>query len=274
MHQSNIEEKSDVRLDMDRPAIEGVVIVLAFLLFFPAGLLLAAIRLWKHRNLSYQKIDDWRNAGATFLVLFAFWASIFLFMNSISSVEESMSTLLFMWFTLAMVTLFPGVFMLLKSKQSRKRLLARYDSYRQIVMLQGITSVHTIAEMTWHRPAVVANDLKRQIGLGEFPNAYLDMDSMAIVFQRPVEPTAPFDSPQESTTEEDFPEDLPKDIDFKRAYEEILHEYTKMTSSTKTDKKPLPKTVECPGCGSSTLLQPGESKACAYCDSPLTYPSK
>ncbi len=272
MHQSNIEEKPEVRLDMDRPAIQGVVIVLAFLLFFPAGLLLAAIRLWKHRNLSYQKIDDWRNAGATFLVLFVFWASIFLFMNSISPADTF--ALFSMWFILIIFFFTPGISMLWVSKQSRKRLLARYDSYRQIVMLQGITSVHTIAEMTWHRPAVVANDLKRLLGLGEFPNAYLDMDSMAIVFQRTVEPTAPFHSPQESTTEKDFPEDLPKDIDFKRAYEEILHEYTQMTSSSKTDKKPLPKTVECPGCGSSTLLQPGESKACAYCDSPLTYPSK
>ncbi|SCW84496.1 hypothetical protein SAMN04487970_10665 [Paenibacillus tianmuensis] len=204
MHQSNMEEKSDVRLDMDRPAIEGVVIVLAFLLFFPAGLLLAAIRLWKHRNLSYQKIDDWRNAGVTILVLFVLLASLFLFLNSVTSVEGSMSTLFTLWFILIIFFFIPGVFMLWKSKQSRKRLLARYDSYRQIVMWQGITSVHTIAEMTWLRPAVVANDLQRLIGLGEFPNAYLDMNSMAIVFQRPVEPTAPSDLPQECTTEEDF----------------------------------------------------------------------
>ncbi|KPV58523.1 hypothetical protein QJ48_15905 [Paenibacillus sp. A3] len=269
MHQSSMEEKSDVRLDMDRPAIEGFVIVLAFLLFFPAGLLLAAIRLWKHRNLSYQKIDDWRNAGATFFVLLVLLASLFLFLNSIS--PEDTFGLFLMWFILIIFFFIPGVFMLLKSKQSRKRLLARYDSYRQIVMLQGITSVHTIAEMTWHRPAVVANDLKRLIELGDFPNAYLDMDSMAIVFQRPVEPTASIDSPQESTTEEDFPEELPKDIDFKRAYEELLNKYMKTTSSSKTAEKPLPKKVECPGCGSSTLLQPGESKACPYCDSPLTY---
>ncbi|MCP1309976.1 YgzB family protein [Paenibacillus tyrfis] len=254
---------------MDRPAIEGVVIVLAFLLFFPAGLLLAAIRLWKHRDLSYQKIDDWRNAGATFLVLFVLLVFIFLFLNSISPADTF--ALFSIWFILIIFLFTPGVSMLWVSKQSRKQLFIRYDHYRHIVMSEGITSVHTIAEMIWQRPAVVANDLKRLIGLGEFPNAYLDMNSMAIVFQRQVQPTVHSDSPQESTTEEDFPEDLPKDIDFKRAYEEILHEYTKMTSSSKTDKKPLPKTVECPGCGSSTLLQPGESKACAYCDSPLTY---
>ncbi|MCP3776080.1 hypothetical protein NLX71_22720 [Paenibacillus sp. MZ04-78.2] len=217
------------------------MIVLAFLLCFPAGLLLAAIRLWKHRNLSYQKIDDWRNAGVTFLVLFVLLVFLFLFLDSISPADTF--ALFSMWFILIIFFFIPGVSMLWKSKQSRKRLLARYDSYRQIVMWQGITSVHTIAEMTWLRPAVIANDLQRLIGLGEFPNAYLDMNSMAIVFQRPVEPTSPSDLPLERTTEEDFPEE-----------------------------KPLPKKVECSGCGSSTLLQPGESKAFAYCDSPLEYP--
>ncbi|MDO3677354.1 hypothetical protein [Paenibacillus ehimensis] len=270
MLQSNIEEQKEVNLDMGSPAIEGVVIVLAFLLFFPAGLLLAAIRVWKHRNLSYQKIYDWRNAGATFLVLFVLLASLFLFLHSISPADTF--ALFSMWFILIIFLLTPGVSMLWVSKQSRKQLFVRYDHYRHIVMSEGITSVHTIAEMTWQRPAVVTNDLKRLIDLGEFPNAYLDMNSMAIVFQRPVELTVHSDLPQEYMTEEDFPEDLPKDVDLKRVYEEVLYEYTKMTSSSKMAEKPLPKIVECPGCGSSTLLQPGESKTCPYCDSPLTYP--
>ncbi|MCM3269989.1 hypothetical protein [Paenibacillus elgii] len=168
-------------------------------------------------------------------------------------------------FAAILFLLLPGLFMLWKSGQKREQLFALYDHYRHIVATEGITSIQTIAEMTKQRPAVVANDLRRLIYLGAFQDAFVDMNSMTIVINRPA-----MDLSSRRTAAVEELEGLTKEL--KGAYKELLNEYMKTTSSSKTAEKPLPKKVECSGCGSSTLLQPGESKACPYCDSPLTYP--
>lgn len=254
------------RLDFDdRPAIKGGWILLAFLLFFPLGLILAAIRLRKHRDLSYQKVMEWKNAAVTLFILFGFSTLPLLRTLSFAIQEERFGVFYLSFFAAILFLLLPGGFMLWKSGQKRKQLFALYDHYRHIVATEGITSIQTIADMTKQRPAVVANDLRRLIYLGAFQDAFVDMHSMTIVINRPA-----MDLSSRRTAAVEELEGLTKEL--KGAYKELLNEYMKMSSSSKPAEKPLPKKVECYGCGSSTLLQPGESKACPYCDSPLTYP--
>lgn len=253
----------------DKPAIKGEWILLAFLLFFPLGLILAAIRLRKHRDLSYQKVLEWKNAGVILFTLFGF-STFPLFITLSLAIQEERSGIFYLsLFAAILFLLLPGGFMLWKSGQKRKQLFALYDHYRHVIATKGITSIQTIAEMTKQRPAVVANDLRRLIYLGAFQDAFVDVHSMTIVMKRPAVPPEMDLSSKRTAAMEEL-EGLTKEL--KGAYKELLNEYTKMTSSSKMAEKPLPKIVECPGCGSSTLLQPGESKTCPYCDSPLTYP--
>ncbi|KEQ25161.1 hypothetical protein [Paenibacillus tyrfis] len=255
----------------DRPAIKGGWILLAFLLFFPAGLILVAIRLWKHRELSYQKVLDLKNAGATLFTLFGLSVFPLYFTLSFAVQEKKMGGLYLSCIAVILFLLLPGLFMLWKSGQKRKQLFALYDHYRHIVATEGITSIQTIVEMTKQRPAVVANDLRRLIYLGAFQDAFVDMHSMTIVMKRTAEPPERDFSSKRAAAMKEL-EDLAKDVDLKDMFDLLINGHIETTSSSKTVEKLQPKTVECPGCGSSTLLQPGESKACQYCDSPLTYP--
>ncbi|WP_144028842.1 hypothetical protein [Paenibacillus tyrfis] len=115
-----------------------------------------------------------------------------------------------------------------------------------------MTSIQGISERIFQRPIIVANDLQRMIYLGMLPNATVDMNTMRIIFDQrtSANPT----------------------IHLNVAVDGPKPEWSDPQSSFTKAEKLQPKTVECPGCGSSTLLQPGESKACQYCDSPLTYP--
>ncbi|SCW84502.1 hypothetical protein SAMN04487970_10666 [Paenibacillus tianmuensis] len=229
-------------MNYDRPAISGIAIAMWFIFFFPIGIILLAVRLWKHRDLSYQKVIDWKNAGATFLVIF-FPFMISFFINL--SAGRPMEYWVMVWVIL--LDLIPGIYMLWKSGQRRKQLFARYDHYRHLVLVQGVTSIQTLAETTNQRPAVVANDLQRLIYLGVFQDAFIDMYSMSIVFNQWV------------------PADSMVNVNVTVSGGTFVPQQSRPQPQTS-------KTVECPGCGSSALLKPGESKACPYCDSPLAYP--
>lgn len=231
-------------MNYDRPAISGVAIALGLILFFPIGFILLAIRLWKHRDLSYQKVIDWRNAGTTFLIIFIpFLISFLLHLAAGSDIQYWVMV----WVVL--LDLIPGIYMLWKSGERRKQLFARYDHYRHLVLVQGVTSVQTLAETTNQRPAVVVNDLQRMIYLGVFQDAFIDMYSMSIVFNQWA-PGASMVNVNVSVNGDSF---VPQ-------------------QSRPQTPPPTPKTVECSGCGSSALLKPGENKTCPYCDSPLAYP--
>lgn len=230
-------------MNTDRPAINGVLVVLALVLFFPAGIILFVIRVWKHRNLSYQKIYDWAIAGTAFLVMFSLMCLIFT--NEINQLFE-------IFIVLSVLFLLPGIFLLGISQWKRKRLNARYKLYRNIIMEQGIKSIRAIEELVNQRPAVVINDLKRMIGRGMLPHASINMYSMTLVFHQ-----------NGFVAREGI--DAGNDDGHVREWSEPMPLY-------KPSEKRLPKSVECHGCGSSTILRPGESKACPYCDSLLSYP--
>ncbi len=233
-------------MNYDRPAISGVAIALGFILFFPIGIVLLAVRLWKHRDLSYQKVIDWKNAGTTFLIIFIpFMISFLLHLAAGSDIQYWVMV----WVVL--LDLIPGIYMLWKSRQRRKQLFARYDHYRHLVLVQGMTSIQTLAETVNQRPAVVVNDLQRMIYLGVFQDAFIDMYSMSIVFNQW--------APAASTV----------NVNVSVSGGSFVPQQNKPPAPA---PPPTPKTVECPGCGSSALLQPGENKKCPYCDSPLAYP--
>ncbi|NEN83180.1 hypothetical protein [Paenibacillus elgii] len=217
-------------MNTDKPAINGVLVVLALVLFFPAGIILFVIRVRKHRDLSYQKIYDWTVAGTAFLIMFPFMR--FIFTNEINQ----------------LFFLLPGVFLLGISQWKRKRLNDRYKLYRNIIMEQGIKSILGIEKLINQRRGVVINDLKRMIGRGMIPHASINMYSLTLVFHQ-----------------KGF-------VAREGTGEGHIHEWDKPLPLYKPSEKRLPKSVECHGCGSSTIVRPGESKACPYCDSLLSYP--
>ncbi|WP_088833653.1 hypothetical protein [Paenibacillus tyrfis] len=219
-------------MNMDKPAINGVLVVLALVLFFPAGIILFVIRVRKHRNLSYQKIYDWAVAGTAFLIMFPLMCLIF---------TNEINQLFF---------LLPGVFLLGISQWQRKRLNARYMLYRNIIMEQGIKSILGIEKLINQRRVVVINDLKRMIGRGMIPHASINMYSLTLVFHQ-----KGFVA-REGTGDDDG----------------HIQEWNEPMPVYKPSEKRLPKSVECHGCGSSTIVRPGEGKACPYCDSLLSYP--
>ncbi|MCM3269988.1 hypothetical protein [Paenibacillus elgii] len=215
-------------MNTDKPAINGVLVVLALVLFFPAGIILFVIRVRKHRDLSYQKIYDWAVVGTAFLIIFPLTRLIF---------TNEINQLFF---------LLPGVFLLGISQWRRKRLNDRYKLYRNIIMEQGIKSILGIEKLINQRRGVVINDLKRMIGRGMIPHASINMYSLTLIFHQ-----------------KGF---------VARAEDDHIHEWSEPMPVYKPSEKRLPKSVECHGCGSSTIVRPGESKACPYCDSLLSYP--
>ncbi|MFB6367363.1 hypothetical protein ACFCP7_25600 [Paenibacillus elgii] len=233
-HSSTLRGEAESELNIDKPAINGVLVVMALVLFFPAGVILFVIRVLKHRNLSYQKIYDCAVAGTAFLIMFPLMYLIF---------TNEINQLFF---------LLPGLFLLWISGWKRKRLNARYELYRNIIMEQGIKSIRAIEELVHQRQAVVINDLKRMIGRGMIPYASINMYSMTLVFH------------QNGFVAREGAGD--------RAEDGHTQEWDKTMPVYKPSEKRLPKSVECHGCGSSAILQPGESKACSYCDSLLSYP--
>lgn len=136
-----------------------------------------------------------------------------------------------------------------------KQLNERYARYRQIIVEQGITSIEQIADMTKQRALVVKNDLLRMIYLGMLKDVYVDENTMQIFFQYP----RGWASSNDSITV-----NINMDMSQMQAAAGVPVAEAKVK---------MPLTVECPGCGSKTVLQPGETKSCGYCDSPLTYPA-
>ena len=230
-------------MNMDKPAINGVLVVLALVLFFPAGIILFVIRVWKHRNLSYQKIYDWAVAGAAFLIMFSLMCLIF---------TKEINQLFELFILLSVFFLLPGVFLLGISQWKRVRLNARYKLYRTIIMEQGIKSIGAVEELINQRRAVVINDLKRMIDRGMLPHASINMYSMTLVFHQ-----------------NGF---IAREGTGAGNEDGHIREWSEPMPLYKPSEKRLPQSVECHGCGSSTILRPGESKACPYCDSLLSYP--
>ncbi|MCP3776079.1 hypothetical protein NLX71_22715 [Paenibacillus sp. MZ04-78.2] len=193
--------------------------------------------------MSYQRIYDWVVAGLPFIVMFCFMCLIFT-----NEADRKLESLVL----LSVVFLLPGISLLWISGRKRKRLNARYELYRNIIMEQEIKSIRAIEGLVNQRQAVVINDLKRMIGHGMIPYASMNMYSMTLVFH------------QNGFVAREGAGD--------RAEDGHTQEWDKPMPEYKPSEKRLPKSVECHGCGSSAILQPGESKACPYCDSLLSYP--
>ncbi len=241
---------------IDRPAINGTVVVLALFFFFPVGIVLFGIRVWKHRNLSYQKIYDWAVAGTAFLIMYSIMCLIF---------TDEANRKLDIFIFISILFLLPGLLLLWVSGRKRKRLYQRYEQYRNIVMNQGVTSIYGISERVFQRPMVVAYDLQRMVYLKMLPNAVIDTDSMRIIFDQGRSAASTIHVNVAVSGDGSVGDRLNRGFDGKSERSNPQPSFAKA-------EKPLPKTVECSGCGSSTLLRPGQSTTCAYCDSPLSYP--
>ena len=228
----------------DKPAISGGWIVFALIIFFPIVFLLLLIRWLKHRDLSYHKILDLKMARNAF----GFICLIMLLMLFNPDLEGVQILVLLP--TFLVLLLVPSIALHKLSKRRMKQLQARYDEYRHLIFVQDIPSIYSISERMGIRSTIVKNDLLRMIYLGLIRDAFVDNYAMQLVFNYPL------------------------GVDIILTGAALEGNGRREPEAEKPEKsKPVPRTVECPGCGSNSVLQPGESKSCEYCDSALTYPA-
>ncbi|MBO9606034.1 MAG: hypothetical protein J7639_08800 [Paenibacillaceae bacterium] len=234
--------------------------MLIFLLFFPAGIVMFIVRLINHRNLSYQRIADWKLAGTWAIVLFLVFAAIFL----AALPPEDRSSLPPALILTGILFLLPGLLLHLVARRKGRQLAERYNKYRDLIFNQGIAFPVTMAELLRLRVAVVQNDLRRMIALGFARGVYLDEYSGQLVFEQTFY--------HDHVDNQVFANSVTFNVNMAAAAEEEpVPAYTSHKQPEPVQRPP--KTVTCSGCGSNSLLQPDQTLSCPYCDNKLTYPA-
>lgn len=229
----------------DKPAINGVWIIVSFMLLFlfPVGIILLVIRIIQHLNLSFKKIADLKIGAYSLLAMYG----VIIFISQIGEITDRKQNILGVML-FSVVLLIPALYLLWLAKQKNKQLDDRYDSYYDIIIEQKITSIDQIAQITGKREKMIKNDLQRMIYLGLLDNGFIDEISNCIVFY------------ESSDEEED-------------TYEEYEDEDETDDEAEVVQVQLFPKKVECAGCGSSSTLKPRETIFCTYCGASLVYPA-
>ncbi|MEK8132512.1 hypothetical protein WMW72_31910 [Paenibacillus filicis] len=248
----------------DTPVIKNGMISIFMLLFFPLAILMILIRLVSHRNLRFHKYIDSKYIGKLLLVLFV----IFSFSYFIQLAGDN-KPLFSVYLACILLLLVPGIALRIRAGNQLKRLSDSYVRYRNLVHVEKITSIDSLAEMTLQRPAVVTNDLLRMINLGLFKDCFIDPHSRTLVFEN-----AAWSPRQMSGAAAEFSSKVEVHV-IGSTGSLGGWQVSSPDQAFKAEKPappPAPKTVECPGCGSRTVLQPSEVSACEYCGSAMAYP--
>ncbi|WP_159886131.1 hypothetical protein [Paenibacillus puerhi] len=244
----------------DNPVIKNGVISLFLLLFFPISFLMVLIRIVSHRNLSYHKHLDAKYFGKVLLVLFLIMG----FAYTVQLAGDN-KPLFSVFFVCILILLVPGIALRVRAATLLKRLNEMYARYRNLIFVEGVTAIDSLAQITSQRPSVVTNDLLRMIQLGVLKDCFVDPHSRSLVFENTV-----WSAPQMTGSTAEFSTRVEYNFGFATDGPVNVTIGDPVSGSyAEKSAPPAPKTVECHGCGAKTVLQPGEAASCGYCGSDL-----
>lgn len=222
------------------PFVNGYLVGIAFIIFFPIGILFLLMRFISHRNNNHLKISDMKLISK---ILIGFWVIMCIFI--ILSEEGVSQDVIVGSVALFLMVGLPAVLLWFWASRKSKALQNVYDQYEELIVNQQILSVDRIAEQTGRRVNAVMNDIRHMIHIGRL-DAYVDPDTRRIVFHD-------YDDYETDPSEPDF------------------EEWPSADEAAAANETPKSKVVECSGCGSKSSLRPNEKKECEYCGSPIRY---
>ncbi|WP_438434844.1 hypothetical protein [Gorillibacterium sp. sgz500922] len=252
----------------DKMRINGVLLFI-MTIFYMSSIPFLLLRYYLHRNLSYHNVKDWRLTGTLLFLM----SLLFL-----SYGGRYLDTPLGNGFTaMFFVCLVGGIYCKVRGRRATRRLGDRYDRYGVLLMQEKVTSISDLAaEVGGLNKQRVENDLLRMREHGLLPNFSIFGGRVQFhyppanepVYSQPVH--TGYSQPDDQPWNEDEPEPGAVSMLLAAALQGVENGIKQMKEQ-KQRPLPQPMVVQCPGCGSGTLLQPGESRACPYCGSPLTY---
>ncbi|RKN84597.1 hypothetical protein [Paenibacillus ginsengarvi] len=233
----------------DKPIISNGWLIAGLIVFFPIGLLLLLIRIILHYNLKVQKSGDMKAGGAILLVFFVIYVIILPLVTS-TDPEITWQGTVSIIVVMIIFFLVPAIILLWQSNRRLKRLDDLYSLYYNLIVDRNVTKIEEIAKLSRQRRKMVVNDLKRMIWLGYFDGRVSE-----------------------------YQVDLYHRKEHRSDYRSEVYSgsFEPKAAAVTPPPKPAglqPKDVECPGCGSRSVVQPGATVVCDYCGTSLVYPTK
>ncbi|WP_155988002.1 hypothetical protein [Gorillibacterium massiliense] len=244
--------------------MSNVVFWLLSIFFLPFAFLIPLLAFFSHRNLSFHRIKDWKLLGNVFLLYFAFGMMITFF----GDVEGSRTPVAIVF---AVVFLLPGVLCYIRSHRLENILISRYHTYAHLLLNERMRSIRSVAERTGLRRKVVTNDLIRMMYTGVFDDYHMSIEGDNITLR----------DGNEANDDVDVDVDVDVNVDLATSINNLVTaslnaafgggQAVATKEIPQTKPKLQPKKVECGGCGSSSLLKPGQATSCEYCGAPISY---
>lgn len=235
----------------EKPRVHGCLILFLLVVFFPVGIVLALVRMAKHRPYTHLKIMDAVFFSRILFFLFAMMSLTYFI--RLSNGEEA---LFGVYLLCIAVLLLPGLAWRRRARRMQRAMDARFEQYRSLIYDHGSTSISHIAEFVRMRPDVVANELQRLAWLGGLPNVAVDMHSGRILLYESESAAHTGIHLHGSDTHIPTPERAPA---------------RPQPPPPPRVPPPLPaaRTVTCSGCGAKVRFRPGEDTVCEYCQTPV-----
>ena len=246
----------------DKPVMGNFAFWFFSILLLPIALLIPLVSLFDHRYATFNRIKDWQLLGNVFFLYYVIMVII--------SFNGSTDGALTVFITSTILFLLPGIYCYVRSRNLKKLMNERYNTYADLLINHGLRTVSDVATRARVRMKGVYNDLIRMMHIGVFDGYYMSIHDDVITLR--------------SHEQEDENINVNIDLDFSNDDQlaasinnlvaaSMSAAFGNQTAASPPSRQPelTPKKVECGGCGSSNLLKPGQSTACEYCGAPVAY---
>lgn len=233
-------QKQQPEVEIPRPPQKGLpwlVIALAYILFFPAGIYLMVVKLNKDSGNMIGNGKCAKRVGKVFLA-FAVIYLLLVFFDSMQFTKEQGDNLVLMFAIFFII----GIFHLLYGKKYMK-LGEDYEKYAAAIKHNRNGSLDLLAQNTGDSYETVCSKLQKMINMQLFPGSYIDNSA-----RRLISPIFEGQAREASCS---------------------TSAQTKTNAERESEKPEGPRTVKCPNCGGVNTITGTKGNECEYCGSPL-----
>ncbi|UNK19854.1 hypothetical protein MNQ98_07445 [Paenibacillus sp. N3/727] len=234
------------------------LIFMGTLLFFPVFLPLGVLRILLTHRHNYRRGYNFRMLSVQLVISFI----VVMFFGMIGyndlPAEERVQAVQDYMIIFGIIFMVPVAVLVFFEIKEKSRFVRLMQLYKELILDHQIIRIHEIAERSRQKPKHVIDDLQYMIDhkllpFGTVGNGIVELKPLPSIIKREVQ--APY-SAGENVININFGQNHRLEND--------------MDTSTASESK-LPKTMECPGCGAKTTINPKEAKECDYCGSMVIY---
>ncbi|THF84253.1 helix-turn-helix transcriptional regulator [Cohnella fermenti] len=221
-------------MELNQPKISNGLIIWLTILFFPLAILLILIRFLAHANVNHLRDKDYEVTGHFFTWMWLVWSVIIIVINYWGENVLTPGELVVGLMIVAAVLLTPAFVFYGLGKRRRAKMQERYRIYARLAE-GGVADYNEIAARTGIRYRDVEQDMRYIQQLKGLTGNGLE----AVSGERRSDPNPVSGIPDAG-------------------------------GAASRPAAASPRAVVCQGCGSSTMVLPGESRECEFCGNELT----